>query len=150
MLLILIVTLLYPSVSLLTIIFGAVGWAYTASFVRARVRGWNAGKVDDDHEGGYRRWREIAITVSHLLAANTMAFLLLEGALSFLGMGIYPPVPSWGNMLSQAIRHLNLGSHLLNAPGILLLLTAFCLSLIAERLRESLVEVDAKEKMVDL
>ncbi|MBX3086061.1 MAG: hypothetical protein KF716_30785 [Anaerolineae bacterium] len=52
-------------------------------------------------------------------------------------MGIQPPTPSWGNMLSNAQTFFTLGPHLVFMPGILISLTVLCLYVIGDGLRDA-------------
>jgi ABC-type dipeptide/oligopeptide/nickel transport system permease subunit len=64
--------------------------------------------------------------------------ILQESGLSFLGFGIQPPQPSWGNMLSGAREFYFRGAHLIVAPGILISITVLCTYLIGDGLRDAL------------
>jgi peptide/nickel transport system permease protein len=66
------------------------------------------------------------------------AIILAESAISFIGFGIQPPVPSWGNMLTNATTFLNKGPHLIYGPGFAIALTVLCLYLIGDGLRDAL------------
>ncbi|MEM6527284.1 MAG: ABC transporter permease, partial [Chloroflexota bacterium] len=61
------------------------------------------------------------------LARSIGGIILAESSLSFLGFGIKPPVPSWGNMLSNGLELLRLAPHLVIAPGLLITITVLCL-----------------------
>lgn len=68
-------------------------------------------------------------------ASLGMAGLVLaESGLSFLGLGVQPPVPSWGQMLTMGIHHLVDAPHLAVFPGVGLSLLVLFLTLIAENL----------------
>jgi peptide/nickel transport system permease protein len=69
---------------------------------------------------------------------DVAALILAESALSYLGFGIQPPVPSWGNMLSGATQHLSRGPWLVYAPGVAITVTVLCLYLIGDGLRDAL------------
>jgi peptide/nickel transport system permease protein len=64
--------------------------------------------------------------------------ILTESALSFLGFGIQPPQPSWGNMLSDAPQFYFRGPHLIFFPGILISVTVLCCYLVGDGLRDAL------------
>lgn len=64
--------------------------------------------------------------------------ILTESALSFLGFGIQPPQPSWGNMLSDAPQFYFRGAHLIYFPGVLISVTVLCTYLIGDGLRDAL------------
>lgn len=71
-------------------------------------------------------------------AGSIGGLILLESALSFLGLGVQPPTATWGNMLSKAQGNFTLGAHLVIFPGILITLTVLCLFLIGDGLRDAL------------
>jgi len=64
--------------------------------------------------------------------------ILAESALSYLGFGIQPPVPSWGNMLTSASQFFTRGPWLVYPPGIAITITVLCLYLIGDGLRDAL------------
>ena len=74
--------------------------------------------------------------VSMMLSVG--GIILGEAALSFLGFGIQPPQPSWGNMLSGATQFYHRGPHLIVVPGIAITLTVLCLALVGDGLRDAL------------
>jgi len=73
-----------------------------------------------------------------LAAIDVGAIILVESALSFLGLGILPPTPTWGNMLTGATGNLVRGPWLIYPPGIMIFLTVLCLYLIGDGLRDAL------------
>ncbi len=64
--------------------------------------------------------------------------ILGESALSYLGFGIQPPVPSWGNMLTGASQFFTRGPWLVYPPGLAITITVLCLYLIGDGLRDAL------------
>lgn len=66
------------------------------------------------------------------------SIILAESAISFLGLGIQPPQPSWGNMLSGATQFYFRGPHLILFPGLAISLTVLCVFLIGDGLRDAL------------
>lgn len=73
-----------------------------------------------------------------LAAIDVGAIILTESALSFLGLGILPPTPSWGNMLSGATQYFVRAPWLVYPPGAMIFLTVLCLYLIGDGLRDAL------------
>jgi ABC-type dipeptide/oligopeptide/nickel transport system permease subunit len=72
-------------------------------------------------------------------ATQLLAFaVLLEAALSFLGIGAQPPQPSWGNMLDAGRGFMAQAPWMAVAPGIALLVTVLGLNLIGDGLRDIL------------
>ncbi len=64
--------------------------------------------------------------------------ILTEAGLSYLGLGVRPPNPSWGRMLSDAQTYLSQAPHLAIAPGLAVALSVLGLNLRGDRLRDSL------------
>jgi peptide/nickel transport system permease protein len=73
-----------------------------------------------------------------LTAGSIGGLILLESALSFLGLGVQPPMATWGNMLTKAQGNFSLGPHLVIFPGLLITVTVLCLFLIGDGLRDAL------------
>ena len=66
------------------------------------------------------------------------AAILLESLLSFLGFGIQPPTPSWGNMLQDGRGLMTVAGWLVWFPGLMILLTILCVNFIGDGLRDAL------------
>lgn len=64
--------------------------------------------------------------------------VLSEASLSFLGLGIPPPAPSWGTMIEEARNYFSVTPHLLAFPGIAIALTVLAFNFIGDGLREYL------------
>ena len=73
-----------------------------------------------------------------LAATDIGAIILTESALSYLGLGITPPTPSWGNMLTNASSYFVRAWWLVISPGAMIFLTVLCLYLIGDGLRDAL------------
>ncbi|MDT5028425.1 MAG: peptide/nickel transport system permease protein [Micromonosporaceae bacterium] len=77
------------------------------------------------------------VIVAHLIVA--------EGTLSFLGLGIPPPRPSWGAMIAEGRQDLADYPHVVLIPAAVLFLTVLCMNIVGDRFRERL---DAREAAV--
>jgi peptide/nickel transport system permease protein len=64
--------------------------------------------------------------------------IILEAALSFLGLGVQPPTPSWGGDLSSARVHIRNYPHIAIAPGIMITITVIAFNLLGDGLRDAL------------
>jgi peptide/nickel transport system permease protein len=64
--------------------------------------------------------------------------VLIEAALSFLGVGIPPQTPSWGNMMAEGRNYVAVAFHIILYPGILLALTVLAINLLGDGLRDAL------------
>ncbi|MDP3062211.1 MAG: ABC transporter permease [Chloroflexota bacterium] len=73
-----------------------------------------------------------------LIATGIGSAITTEATLSFLGLGIQPPQPSWGNMLSNAQRYFRMGPHIVLAPGLAIGLVVLAVNLFGDSLRDAL------------
>ena len=74
------------------------------------------------------------VNVTLLVAAA----ILTESALSFLGFGIQPPTPSWGNLLANAQSQIFTAPWLIYFPGLFILITVLCVNFLGDGLRDAL------------
>ncbi|WP_158747827.1 ABC transporter permease [Acidisphaera sp. L21] len=78
---------------------------------------------------------------STLIVSATLAFpeiILLESGLSFLGLGVQPPLTSLGNMVGYAREYLQRAPWILLAPGLTIVLTTLCIGIVGDWLRDRL------------
>jgi ABC-type dipeptide/oligopeptide/nickel transport system permease subunit len=61
---------------------------------------------------------------------------MIEASLSFLGLGISPPTPTWGNMIKAGVAHLDYAPWLCLFPGVFILLTVLSFNMIGDGLRD--------------
>jgi peptide/nickel transport system permease protein len=73
-----------------------------------------------------------------LMTMNLGIAILVEASLSFLGMGINPPTPSWGGMVSDGYRFLNSIPSLSIAPGLFVMITVWSFNVAGDALRDAL------------
>ncbi len=76
-----------------------------------------------------------------IIVATTLAvggFILAESGLSYLGLGIQPPTPSWGNMLQRAQEYIWNASWLAVFPGVLIFITVLSFNFLGDGLRDAL------------
>ncbi len=146
-LLLVIAALWGPGTTTTIAVLVATGWMGVARLVRAEVfgarrRDW----VDAARAAGAspRRilWRHVlpnalgpAIVATTLGVGNA---ILLESGLSFLGLGIQPPAPSWGNMIAGGRDLIVTAPWIAIAPGIALLVTVLACTLLGDALRDEL------------
>ena len=79
--------------------------------------------------------------MSPIIIATTLSvghIILLESVLSFLGLGIQPPLPSWGNMLTNAQSYFDLAPWLAILPGLMITLTVMSFNFLGDGLRDAL------------
>lgn len=72
-------------------------------------------------------------------ATMSIAGLIMSAAgLSFIGMGIQPPSPEWGNMLSEGMNQMRMAPHVVIFPGIAIVITALAFNLLGDGLSDAL------------
>jgi peptide/nickel transport system permease protein len=135
------------SVWIIPVIIGAVSWMEIARVTRAEVYSLrNAGYVQASVSMGEKSH---LIAAKHILpaAAGPVAVaatiglanaMLIESALSFLGFGIQPPVPTWGNMLESGRAFLRTAPFAAFAPGFMIFITCLCFNFMGRSLRRAL------------
>jgi peptide/nickel transport system permease protein len=134
------VSVLRPSVWSILIVIGLVSWTTTARVVRAETMTL----VERDFVVAARALgappyrliaRHIAPNVAPTIAAmaglGVAGSILLEAALSFLGLGIPPPSPSWGRMVEEATTYFRVAPWLGIFPGLAILYAALAFNLIS-------------------
>jgi peptide/nickel transport system permease protein len=130
------------------LILGLVNWTYLARIIRAEVLSLREKEfIEAARSVGAG---DAAILFRHLLpnllgpllvfATLSMAGnILLESALSFLGVGIQPPTPSWGNMIQEGMAFYTIAWWITLFPGLAILLTVVSLNLVGDGLRDSVM-----------
>ncbi|MFB4349936.1 ABC transporter permease [Microbacterium sp. CR_7] len=73
------------------------------------------------------------------------AAILMESGLSYLGLGVVPPTPSWGSMVAQGQRYLTTDPHVLLVPGAVIVLTILAFGILGDALRD-LLDPKAKKR----
>jgi oligopeptide transport system permease protein len=80
-------------------------------------------------------------TLAVIIVAATLgipAAILAEAGISFIGLGVNPPTPSWGSMISDGVEQLRNYPHILIAPGLALSLTVLAFNFVGDGLRDAL------------
>lgn len=136
-----------PDVVRVALVLAFAGWIPVARYLRGeflRLKG--AMMVEAARASGAS---DLRIMVRHLLPAAlapvlvTASFaaasaILVEAALSFLGLGVQPPQPTWGGLLSDAREHIDQGWWLAVVPGLALYVAVLGFNLIGEGVRDLL------------
>jgi peptide/nickel transport system permease protein len=136
-----------PSPVMITVIIAATSWMEVARIVEAEVRSLR----DRDFVAAARMLGlpKVQIMTQELLpnvigpiivaATLTVArAILLEAYVSFLGYGIQPPLPSWGNMLNGAQQYLDKAPWLAIVPGVAITIAVAGFNFIGDGLRDAL------------
>jgi ABC-type dipeptide/oligopeptide/nickel transport system permease subunit len=139
-------TIWTPSPLVLVLILAFFAWIETARLVRGQVVSLREREyiVAARALGASNRWiifhhvlPNILPVVIISLTINAGALILSESGLSFLGLGVQPPTPTWGNMLTDARSYFVKGTHLVLWPGLLITLTVLCLYVLGDGLRDA-------------
>lgn len=149
MVILVIVSIIGPSVGTITLVIGFLGWPAVCRLVRGSVLSIKEMDfVQASVAVGYSTpkilFKQILPNVmSPILVNATFGVanaILLEASLSFLGMGVRPPASSWGNMLSQAQSLTVLSSEpwLWVPPGLMILLAVLSINFIGDGLRDAI------------
>lgn len=136
-----------PGVTTVVAVLVATGWMGVARMVRADVLGVQPQPfVQSAVALGIPPWRVLwrhalpnalgpAIVATTLGVGNA---ILLESGLSFLGLGIQPPSPSWGNMIAGGRDLIVTAPWVAIAPGVALIITVLASTLVGDALRDRL------------
>jgi peptide/nickel transport system permease protein len=143
----LIAVLIRPTPVALALIIAAVGWADVSRLIRAEVLVLR----NEDYILALRSLgaSNTRLIVGHILrnalpivivtaSLRIGQVILIEAALDFLGLGVQPPTPSWGNMLSNAQSYFYHSAWLVILPGLAIVLTVLATNLLGNALRDAL------------
>jgi peptide/nickel transport system permease protein len=140
-----VIALLEPSIWNIMIVIGLTNWMGIARLVRAEILSIkNKEYVLAAKAMGFPKRRIIfghvlpnALSPVYVVATLGIGgAILTESALSFLGIGVQPPTPSWGNILTQAKDNIEVAWWLSLYPGLAIFLTVMGYNLLGEGLRD--------------
>jgi peptide/nickel transport system permease protein len=146
-LLLLLASLWQPSAALVIVVLGLTGWMTIARLVHGEVRSLATRPfVESAVALGVRGPR---VLVRHILpnaltpvivaaALGIGNAIMLEAGLSFLGLGVQPPTPSWGNLIASGRDTLVNAPWVATAPGVALVLVVVAATLLGDALRDRL------------
>lgn len=134
-------------IGLLVFIIGFFNWAYIGRIIRGQTLSLREREFVDAARGlgaraPYVLFREILPNlVAPIIVYATLlmpANILFEAALSYLGVGIEEPTPTWGAMLSQATPIYSLDINFMLVPGLAIFITVLAFNLFGDGLRDAL------------
>jgi peptide/nickel transport system permease protein len=140
-----VIALLEPSIWNIMIVIGLTNWMGIARLIRAEILSIkNKEFVLAAKAQGFSEYRIIfkhvlpnALSPVYVVATLGIGgAILTESALSFLGIGVQPPTPSWGNILTQAKDNIEVAWWLSLYPGLAIFLTVMGYNLFGEGLRD--------------
>ena len=142
-----VIAILEPSIYTIMAVIGFTGWMDVARLVRAEfltlkerdfvvaARALGAGNP----RMIFRHILPNALSPVFVAATFGVAgAILIESGLSFLGLGVQPPNPSWGNILTSGKDNIEVAWWLSLFPGLAILITVLCYNLVGEGLRDAL------------
>src|SRR5262245_397898 len=142
-----IIAVLGPSFPTLILVVGLSGWVAYARVIRAQVLVLRSREFVDAIHGLGGSVARIVVrhilpnVVSSLVVIATLELaraIVLEATLSFLGLGIQPPTPSWGGMVHEGREYLDSAWWISTAPGLILMATSLVVSRTGDWLRDLL------------
>lgn len=146
-LLIMIIALFSPSIALVIAVLGLTQWPGTTRIVRGDVLSLR--ERDFIHAARALGMGKTRIIMRHLIpnvlapiiVAATLGIgntIVLEAGLSFLGLGVQPPTPSWGNMVAEGRENLIGAWWVATFPGLAIVITVLAFNLVGDGLRDAL------------
>ncbi|MFC7584225.1 ABC transporter permease [Nonomuraea antimicrobica] len=132
-------------IAMLIFIIGFFSWPSIGRIVRGQTLSLREREFVDAAKSlgarnGYILFREVLPNLmAPILVYSTLLIptnILFEAALSFLGVGINPPTPTWGGMLSEAVRFYTL-PHFVLFPGLAIFITVLAFNLFGDGLRDA-------------
>ena len=142
-----VIGVLGPSLPVIIVVIGVSSWVVYARVVRSEVLSIREREfVQAAHALGVRDVRILlrhvlpnALTPWLVVATLDMArVIVIESALSFLGLGVQPPPPTWGGMLADGRVYISTAWWLATFPGLAILLTVLGINLFGDGLRDTL------------
>ena len=140
-----VIALIGPSIFNIMVVIGITSWMGVTRLVRAEFLSLREREfVLAARAAGAKNYRLIIRHIlPHALNPIMVAFTLglggaifIESALSFLGIGVQPPTPSWGNILTEGKDNIDIAWWLSVFPGLSILITVLGFYLLAEGIRE--------------
>lgn len=139
--------ILKPSLGIVSLVIALVNWVQVARVVNAQTL--SLAQRDFVEAARALGADHVRILFRHLLphllptlvvwaSLGLASTVLLEAALSFLGVGVQPPTPSWGGIINESQSYFTQAPWLVAFPGTAILLTAWAFNLLGEALREAL------------
>jgi peptide/nickel transport system permease protein len=136
-----------PGTTTVVVVLAATGWMGVARLVRAEVIGarelpWADAAQAVGSTPLRVLWRHVLPNaIGPAIVATTLGVgnaILLESGLAFLGLGVQPPQPSWGNMIAGGRELIVTAPWVAIAPGIALILTVLGCTLLGDSMRDRL------------
>jgi len=141
------VSVIGPSLKISIIVIAFFSWASIGRVVRGQTLTLREHEfVEAARSTGAKTMRIMTVEilpnlVSPILVLATLIIptaIVFEATLSFLGLGVEPPTPTWGNMISDSLPYYNVAWWFVAAPGLALLLMTLAFNLLGDAVRDAL------------
>lgn len=142
-----VIAILEPSIINIMVVIGLTSWMEPARLIRAEFISLKerefviAARAIGSTDGRIIMKHVLPNGLSPILVSATMGIggaILIESALSFLGLGVQPPTPSWGSLLSSGKDNIEIAWWLSAFPGLAILITVLGYNLLGEGIRDAL------------
>lgn len=139
--------LLRPSLWIVALVIALVNWVQVARIVFTETRGLvERDFILAERSLGASHWRILWRHIAPHLTPTAIVWgtlgisttVLLEATLSFLGVGVQPPQPSWGNIIFESQSYFQAAPWLVFIPGAVILATALSFNIVGDALRDLL------------
>ena len=136
-----------PGVTMVLVVLAVTGWMSVARLIRAQVLALATRPfVEGARAVGAGEWRTLwrhvlPNALSPAIVALTLGVgnaILLESGLAFLGLGVQPPTPSWGNMIAGGRDLIVIAPWVALAPGLALIATVLACTVLGDALQDRL------------
>jgi len=143
---IVIMTVLGPGIVNIFIAIGILGWASFARIFRGSILSIkNKEYIEAAKALGASNYRIITKHIfpnafAPIIVYATMNIgtaIIVEAALSFLGLGVQPPTPAWGKMLSESLNYIDIAPWMMLFPGLAIVITVLGFVLLGDGLRDA-------------
>ena len=147
LLILMVIAFVGPSILNIMVVIGLTSWTDVARLVRGEILSLKerefiqAAKVIGMRDARIILRHLLPNALGPVLVVATLGIggaVLVESALSYLGLGVQPPTPSWGNMLEEGKDHLTDAWWLITFPGLAIFVTVLGYNLLGEGLRDRL------------
>jgi len=136
-------------IALLIFVIGFFNWPYMGRIIRGQTLSLREREFVDAARSlgarpAYILFRELLPNlVAPIIVYSTLLIptnILFEAALSYLGVGLYPPTPTWGGMLSDAVtnQYFQIDPEFMLVPGLAIFITVMAFNLFGDGLRDAL------------
>ena len=136
-----------PGLNNLVLALSLTGWVSYARLARGQAASLRTRQhVQAAQSLGASHWRLMRVHIAPLMLSvliveatySLASVMIAEASLSFLGLGIQPPAPSWGSMLRDAVRYMLMAPHYVMSVGLCMMSLILAINFAGDALRDKL------------